>query len=347
MPPGNKIRVEIPRAVAAKVQFESDRTCCVCRRAGKKLQIHHIDEDPSNNDPRNLAVLCLECHGDTQIRGGFGRKLDSEQVTLYRDDWVQLVTQTRAQQVKRTAASLPSESERVLYITTLVENLRQQGQYALIAGIYNGIGNDTLRDRYVELALAESPSDVVVCHLRGLQGRPDLIPDEVSRRLLERQERAADWSQRARALMSLDRPVEAAHNYVKGILKSLDEGRPFGAAFYLKEAVEKGVIDALFEQALQEAADNDDLWWQARALQELGWNSELKAMLLENADRIENSDEKLLPLLREAQGRMEEARHLRTNVSVIRPGGEPPGDRPIDDAGAEDPPAATAPVDFA
>jgi hypothetical protein len=88
-------RVPIPQDIAAAVLFHSDRICCVCRTPGKKIQIHHIDDDPSNNQAMNLAVLCLECHGDTQLSGGFGRKLDANQVRLYRDDWYELVSGRR------------------------------------------------------------------------------------------------------------------------------------------------------------------------------------------------------------------------------------------------------------
>src|SRR6266704_3516431 len=91
-----KKRVEIPRAIEAEVLVASDRTCCVCRVKGKSIQIHHIDDNPANNDPKNLAVLCLECHNDTQIWGGFGRKLNADQIVLYRDDWVSQVAKTRA-----------------------------------------------------------------------------------------------------------------------------------------------------------------------------------------------------------------------------------------------------------
>jgi len=82
-----KNRVEIPPEVSARVLFESDRICCICRQK-RPVQIHHMDENPANNDPENLAVLCLDCHRDTQIRGGFDRKLDEGQVRLYRDDWL-------------------------------------------------------------------------------------------------------------------------------------------------------------------------------------------------------------------------------------------------------------------
>lgn len=86
----------VPEDIAAKVQFFSDRTCCVCREKGKPVQIHHIDGDETNNDDSNLAVLCLDCHHETQIRGGFARKLDAEQIKLYRDNWYSIVSSKRA-----------------------------------------------------------------------------------------------------------------------------------------------------------------------------------------------------------------------------------------------------------
>jgi hypothetical protein len=90
-----KLRQSIPEDLAAEALFLSDRTCCVCRTPGKPVQIHHVDENPSNNTLENLAALCFDCHRDTQIRGGFDRKLDARQVILYRDDWHRIVAQRR------------------------------------------------------------------------------------------------------------------------------------------------------------------------------------------------------------------------------------------------------------
>jgi hypothetical protein len=100
-----KNRTTIPRDVAAQVQFLSDRTCCVCHEPGKPIQLHHIDENPSNHDPDNLAVMCLACHDLTQIRGGFGRKLDAAQVRLYRDDWYRTVAKRRETEPSMSAQS--------------------------------------------------------------------------------------------------------------------------------------------------------------------------------------------------------------------------------------------------
>ncbi len=81
----DKKRIEIPQGTAATALFVADRTCCVCGDPDKPVQIHHIDEDPSNNNLENLAVLCLDHQEETQIKGGFGRRLDAETVILYRD----------------------------------------------------------------------------------------------------------------------------------------------------------------------------------------------------------------------------------------------------------------------
>ncbi len=81
--------------MAADVQFASDRTCCICREPGKSIVIHHIDENPANNSPDNLAVVCLQCHDDTQTKGGFGRHLDAAQVRRYKQDWLERVAARR------------------------------------------------------------------------------------------------------------------------------------------------------------------------------------------------------------------------------------------------------------
>ena len=95
-------RIEIPQDVAANLLFLADRTCCVCRQRLRPVQIHHIDDDPTNSAIENLAVLCFDCHRETQIRGGFDRKLDAAQVRIYKADW------NRRVEAQRSAATLPA-----------------------------------------------------------------------------------------------------------------------------------------------------------------------------------------------------------------------------------------------
>jgi len=90
-----KKRSPIPKDVAARVMFMSDNTCCKCEERLAPVQIHHIDENPANNELNNLAVLCLTCHNETQIRGGFARQLTPDSVRLFRDAWVARVAKRR------------------------------------------------------------------------------------------------------------------------------------------------------------------------------------------------------------------------------------------------------------
>lgn len=90
-----KIRLPVTTDLSADTLFASDRTCCVCRERGKRVQIHHIDDDPSNNAIANLAVLCFDCHDQTQLRGGFGKHLTAPVVAKYRDEWLQRVVWRR------------------------------------------------------------------------------------------------------------------------------------------------------------------------------------------------------------------------------------------------------------
>jgi uncharacterized membrane protein len=95
-----KRRDPLTEAESAEILFASDSTCCKCRIPHRPLQIHHIDDDRSNNDPSNLAVLCLECHHETQVQGGFGRTLTPRLVRMYRDRWLCTVQEVRSRQAE-------------------------------------------------------------------------------------------------------------------------------------------------------------------------------------------------------------------------------------------------------
>jgi len=60
-----KKRTSIPQItkVRAKLQKEIDSACPFCNNEDVgHFQIHHIDEDPSNNELINLLLLCPTCH---------------------------------------------------------------------------------------------------------------------------------------------------------------------------------------------------------------------------------------------------------------------------------------------
>jgi hypothetical protein len=57
-------RIAVPKKVADKVLKEFNHRCAKC--GADNPQLHHIDEDPSNNDPLNLIPLCPNCHLNDQ-----------------------------------------------------------------------------------------------------------------------------------------------------------------------------------------------------------------------------------------------------------------------------------------
>lgn len=136
-----KTRIAIPSDTAAAIQFRSNRTCCVCRERGRPTQIHHLDEDPSNNDPDNLALLCLLCHEETQVTGGFGRKLDAHQIRAYRDDWFDCIQKSRNTAESISAEGHSVELKRASGVTARSPEIRPW--VSLTCGLANGFRSGT------------------------------------------------------------------------------------------------------------------------------------------------------------------------------------------------------------
>ncbi len=62
-------------------------TCCICREPRQPVEKHHIDEDPSNNDWNNLAVVCRNCHGLVSAKGPLDARYTPGEVLRYKLEW--------------------------------------------------------------------------------------------------------------------------------------------------------------------------------------------------------------------------------------------------------------------
>ena len=57
-----KHRKSIPQKLRAALQQETSSACSICMNAHvEHFDAHYIDEDPVNNDPSNLLMLCKGC----------------------------------------------------------------------------------------------------------------------------------------------------------------------------------------------------------------------------------------------------------------------------------------------
>jgi len=157
--------------------------------------------------------------------------------------------------------------------------------------LYHGIGNQDLRDKAVDTAIAAGVTNEVLVMLRRLQGRIAEVPPTVIEEELARLEESGEYRGLAVVHEDLGQYREAAQVYLRGLAADLADLKDFTLAHHLKELVETEVIPGLFVQALQQAADADDLWWQVRALEELGWTTELEALVLDSEYQVDSDPE--------------------------------------------------------
>jgi 5-methylcytosine-specific restriction endonuclease McrA len=75
-----KDRAHIPRTVRDQVMGEFNHRCAKC--GADHPHLHHIDEDPSNNDPMNLIPLRPNCHLIDQHNPT--QRIEPERLMLFR-----------------------------------------------------------------------------------------------------------------------------------------------------------------------------------------------------------------------------------------------------------------------
>jgi hypothetical protein len=76
-----KTRLTIPKVIRDAVLKEFNHRCAIC--GTDRPQVHHIDEDPSNNDLLNLIPLCPNCHLVDQHNPTI--PMDAEKLRLFRE----------------------------------------------------------------------------------------------------------------------------------------------------------------------------------------------------------------------------------------------------------------------
>ena len=80
-----KKREKIPPKIESQLLLANRHACCVCQNP--HIQIHHIDENPNNNDLSNLAILCIEHHNFASMKGGMTKKLKPNEIKKYKRQW--------------------------------------------------------------------------------------------------------------------------------------------------------------------------------------------------------------------------------------------------------------------
>ncbi len=85
----------------ADLQFRTDLRCCLCEYVGdlpprpQSGQIHHIDDDRSNNAIENLVWLCLPHHEDVGKTGRSSRRIHPRTIVRFREELERLIQRQR------------------------------------------------------------------------------------------------------------------------------------------------------------------------------------------------------------------------------------------------------------
>src|SRR6266545_3248376 len=125
--------------------------------------------------------------------------------------------------------------------------------------------------------------------LSKMQGKVHLVKPERVRaavRILSNPEEAA---QLARLYVDFGLWSKAIRTYCEAIARMVEDGSLFSTAYYAKELAEQKLYNHLFEAELRLREERGDLWWQVRCLQELGWSTELVALMKSKGAEIEAS----------------------------------------------------------
>lgn len=113
-------RPKIPRDLSFKILYESARTCCVCRRSERPVQIHHLDKDNTNNAEQNLAALCSECHGEAHTKRELSQNLTESRIREFKAQWT-------AEVARRSANSMLANSGIMQALWTYIQHNRLPG----------------------------------------------------------------------------------------------------------------------------------------------------------------------------------------------------------------------------
>lgn len=72
--------------------------CCVCKARGVGINFHHIDHNPSNRDPSNIAILCVGDHDAHHRPGEYPSRhteLGADKIRECKQEWEWFVAEAQ------------------------------------------------------------------------------------------------------------------------------------------------------------------------------------------------------------------------------------------------------------
>ena len=141
-----KSRNTIPQKtkVRAELQKEIDSVCpfCVSQDVGH-FEIHHIDENPSNNILENLILICPTCHSKITKGDIPPIEVQEKKIELLLNPRIKETSETR------TIIDVNGNLGNVIVGNNNILNIKNLGKKENIRGAHGTIGSDSLKAVYI------------------------------------------------------------------------------------------------------------------------------------------------------------------------------------------------------
>lgn len=147
-------RKNIPQEAQIHVLVSSARRCCLCYGLNgdferKDGQIAHLDHDPSNMDPDNLAWLCFEHHNEYDSQQRQGKGITIHEVKTYRSTLYEVIAVSVRETQTLSKPKARTDRKQIPY-----KDSGNPCSYTPIP-LFPGIGNANLRDLYLDPPIGE------------------------------------------------------------------------------------------------------------------------------------------------------------------------------------------------
>ena len=155
-----KVRVPIPEQLRLEIIEKCNNRCCVCQTPF--VQIHHIDEDPSNNTFDNLVALCPNCHSQAPSRSHMTVNLTEGRLKQLRDRWYAYC------EARRAGSNVGANA--MLKLKNFVRSVgfAQYGWSKTFAAVDSAYGQMT-RDQVIDHVFATTNRDDLVTYLETVK----------------------------------------------------------------------------------------------------------------------------------------------------------------------------------
>lgn len=152
---GKRDRIRPAPGMRARLLSRNAHRCCVCKKSGVGLELHHIDGDRSNTTDANMAVLCVTDH-DRHHRAAAYRIVNHMELTAkailgHKLSWEAFVAEARSENPRVLATVTMYGTEEYVHAAELVMQWPYRMEYRKVYHQRDGEIEQWIDDIFREL----------------------------------------------------------------------------------------------------------------------------------------------------------------------------------------------------